>query len=165
MRKKIITHAPSNTNIPTDEWLDLEPLTTIELSSEDPAHPIEAALLANGVGFLAAAPGLQTIRFVFDKPLQLRRIFLLFVETTRERTQQFVLRWSGDGKSFQEIVRQQWNFSHSSPQQMEDYRVELQGVLMLELLINPDIQSETNDVSLARTSQAAVVSLAAMRLA
>jgi hypothetical protein len=157
MRKKIISHSAPNT-IPLDEWLDLEPLATIELSSEDPAHPIEDALTSTGQGFLAATPGIQTIRLVFDAPRKLRRIFLLFVEAAHERAQEFVLRWSSDGKIFQEIVRQQWNFNHHSTHQTEDYRVELQGALILELLINPNVQERPDE---AKT----MVSLAAMRLA
>jgi len=58
----------------------------------------------------------QTIRLIFDEPQSLRRIALVFEETEIERTQDFVLRWSGDcGGSFQEIVRQQWNFSPLTP--------------------------------------------------
>jgi hypothetical protein len=59
-----------------------------------------------------AGPGPQTIRLVFDKPQKLRRIWLKFEETEIKRTQEFVLRWSPDGgRSYREIVRQQWNFS------------------------------------------------------
>jgi hypothetical protein len=37
-------------------------------------------------------------------------------------------------------VRQQWNFSPAgSTLEVEDYRVELNGVVMLELSIKPDI--------------------------
>ena len=65
---------------------------------------------------------------------------LLFVERERERSQEFVLRWSPDGgRTFQDIVRQQWNFSpHGSTREAEDYRAELSGVTQLELNIVPD---------------------------
>jgi hypothetical protein len=50
-----------------------------------------------------------------------------------------VLRWSSDGKSFQEIIRQQWNFiPNSSVQEIEDFHVSLSGVALLELSIVPD---------------------------
>jgi len=67
-----------------------------------------------------------------------------------ERTQELVLRWSGDyGGSFQEIVRQQWNFSPpNSIREVEDYRVELSGVNVLELIIVPDISGGVARASL-----------------
>jgi hypothetical protein len=57
------------------------------------------------------------------------------------RTQEFVLRWSGDGgRSFREIVRQQWNFSPPNTiREVEEYRVELSDVTVLELVIVPDV--------------------------
>ena len=50
-------------------------------------------------------------------------IALLFEETEIVRTQEFVLRWSPDGgHSFQEIVRQQWNFSPpNTTSEIEEY--------------------------------------------
>ena len=124
-------------------WLNLEHLVQVEVSSEDPAHPIEAALLhGTDGGWRAAQPGEQTTRLIFDQPQPLRRIWLRFVETDVERTQQFVLRWSSDGgRSFQEIVRQQWNFSPAgAPEEVEDYQVALAAVTVLELTIVPDIR-------------------------
>ena len=57
------------------------------------------------------------------------------------RTQEFVLRWSPDGgRSFRDIVRQQWNFSPpNSIREREEYQVHLSGVTVLELVIVPDI--------------------------
>jgi hypothetical protein len=62
------------------------------------------------------------------------------VETESARTQEFLLRSSVDGgNTFREIVRQQWNFSSpGATQELEDYRVELDGVTTLELIITPD---------------------------
>jgi len=56
------------------------------------------------------------------------------------RTQEFALSWSPDGgRSFKEIVRQQWNFSRPGAiREVEDYHVELSGVTQLELTIVPD---------------------------
>ena len=64
----------------------------------------------------------------------------------------FVLRWSGDGgRSFREIVRQQWNFSPSkTTHEIEEYRVELSDVTILELVIVPDISRGTARASLKR---------------
>jgi hypothetical protein len=65
----------------------------------------------------------------------------VFEENEIARTQEFVLRWSSDGGSrVKEIVRQQWNFSPpESIREVEEYRAELSGVTVLELVINPNI--------------------------
>jgi len=141
MRKHIIdadAHAPA----PEDAWLDLEQLAQVEITSEASDHPIEAALVPrSGAEWRAAQPGPQTIRVRFDQPQRLRRIWLLFIDPTAERTHEFVLRWSADGgTSFHEIARQQWNFSpQGAPREVEDYTVDLAGVTVLELNIIPDI--------------------------
>jgi hypothetical protein len=116
-------------------------IAQVEVTSEQSSHPIEGALLAGSEsGWRAAYPGEQTIRLIFDEPQRVSRIRLVFVETDRARTQEFVLRWSRDeGRSFREIVRQQWNFSPpDTTREMEEYRVELAGVTTLELAIVPD---------------------------
>jgi hypothetical protein len=66
-------------------------------------------------------------RLLFDQPLKVKRISLVFEETENARTQEFVLRWSSDlGRSFREIVRQQWNFSPpGTAREVEDYLVDL----------------------------------------
>ena len=102
------------------------------------------------MGWRAADSGAQTIRLVFDGSQALKRIALVFEETQMERTQEFVLRWSGDyGVSFQEIVRQQWNFSPPNAiRDVEEYQVELSGVNFLELVIVPDISGGSARASL-----------------
>src|SRR5215470_16078983 len=141
MRKHIVNSTPRPTP-PTDEdRLRLEDIARVELTSEDAAYPLEGALLPEaGTGWRAEHPGEQTIRFIFDQPQRLKRIWLHFVETETERTQEFVLRWSPDGgRSFRDIVRQQWNFSPPGAiREIEDYNVELSGVTVLELTITPD---------------------------
>jgi len=69
-----------------------------------------------------------------------KQISLVFEEKESARTQEFVLRWSSDNEnSFREIVRQQWNFSPpETTREVEDYRVELSDVTVLELVIVPD---------------------------
>jgi hypothetical protein len=55
------------------------------------------------------------------------------------------LRWSPDsGRSFREIVRQQWNFSPpETVSEVQEYQVELSDVTLLELSIIPDISGGT----------------------
>jgi hypothetical protein len=147
MRKRLTNQAS-----PIDEsWLDLQRLAEVELTSEDAAHPIEAALMPGaGSGWRAAQPGEQTIRFLFDELQTLKRIRLAFEEDQRARTQEFVLRWSADGRSYREILRQQYNFSPAGvPRELEDYVVNLAGVKALELKIIPDISGGDCRASLA----------------
>jgi hypothetical protein len=142
MRKRIIALDQQQTSAPDEDWLNVEELAEVEITSEDPAHPIESALLPGEVsGWRAAGPGKQTIRLIFAHPQRLRRIWINFVEPRAERTQEYVLRWSpAGGRPFQEIVRQQWNFSpQGAAGETEDYYVELPEVKVLELNIIPDI--------------------------
>jgi len=125
----------------------------VELTSEDAAHPIESALTPGaGPGWRAAQPGEQTIRLLFDEPQSVRHMRLLFQENERERTQQFILRWSSDrGQSYREIVRQQYNFSPpGTADECEDLDVQLEGVTTLELTIIPDISGSPICASLAQ---------------
>jgi hypothetical protein len=136
------------------EWLDLEHLAEVEITSEAPAFPIEAALgvqagATNG-GWRAAGPGLQLIRLIFREPQRLRRVLLRFDEHERERTQEFVLRWSPDGNVYHELLRQQWNFNTvNATRQLEDFQVNFEGVKVLELRITPDISGGDCCASLA----------------
>lgn len=153
MRKRIITPVQQETASPDLEWLNMEKLAEVEITSEDAAHPIESALLpVRASGWRASGPGKQTIRLLFDYPQRLQRIWLNFVETHTERTQEYVLRWSPDGgQSFREIVRQQWNFSpQGATSETEDLHVELPAVTVLELSIIPDISGGNASASLAK---------------
>jgi hypothetical protein len=154
MRKRLVSGNQPSEPICND-WLNLERLIQVEVTSEDAGFPIEAAF---GLGtdrtergWRAAEPGEQLIRLLFDDPQRLRRIFLYFVERDRKRTQEFVLRWSSGGNSFKEIVRQQWNFSpQGAMSELEDYQVDLAEVSAIELVIIPDISGGDARASLAQ---------------
>jgi hypothetical protein len=153
MRKRIIANARKGSASPDQDWLNVEGLAEVEITSEDAAHPVESALLrGQDSGWRAAGPGKQTIRLLFAHPQPLRRIWLNFLEPSAERTQEYVLRWSPDGgKSFREIVRQQWNFSpQGATSETEDHHVELPAVTVLELSINPDTSGGNAFASLAQ---------------
>ncbi|MCP3678044.1 MAG: carbohydrate-binding protein [Deltaproteobacteria bacterium] len=153
MRKRIISPVQQETASPDPEWLDLEGLAEVEITSEDAAHPIESALLpGRASGWRAAAPGKQTIRLLFASPQRLLRIWLKFVEPSTERTQEYVVRWSPDGgQTFREIVRQQWNFTpQGATSETEDHHVDLPAVTVLELSIIPDISGGNAFASLAQ---------------
>jgi len=153
MWKRIITQDSQGIVTTEQNWLGLEYLAQAELTSEDPSHPIESALKPDeGSGGRAVEPGQQVIRLLFDEPLRVRRIRLVFHEDYQERTQEFVLRWSSNGgRSCREIVRQQYNFSPPyNAHEIEDYAVDLVGLTTLELCIVPDISGGRARASIAQ---------------
>src|SRR6266571_3460772 len=135
MRKRLVTPTPATIQARMESRFDLECAAAVEVTSEDQDFPIESSLsIEPGQGWRADEPGAQTIRLVFDEPQELKRISLVFEEDEVVRTQEFVLRASSNpGGPFQEIVRQQWNFSApSSTREVEDFRVELSDVTVFE---------------------------------
>jgi uncharacterized protein (DUF736 family) len=154
MRKSIIDLATLDTGPRSEqEWLDLEPVARLEVTSEEPNFPIESALSSGtGPGWRASQKGQQIIRIIFDQPRPLRRIRLEFSEVEIERTQEFTLRWSpGSDGTFRDIVRQQWSFSpHGSTSEVEDYQVSLDRVSVLELALRPDLTAGKGNATLAK---------------
>jgi hypothetical protein len=142
MRKRILDPTTRDHSADEPRWLDVEREAEVELTSEDPSHPVESALrLGGGAAWRAAEAGVQTIRLRFAEPQRVERIRLVFEEREAERTQEFLLRWSDDGgRSYREIVRQQYSFSPSGAvREVEDYAVELEGATAIELRIVPDV--------------------------
>lgn len=143
MKKRMINPAPRSEGEPVDaDWLRLDELVEVEITSESAAHPIEAALRGDGgLGWRADAPGAQIIRLCFEKPRTIRRVRVVIEERERERTQEFVLRAAAaTGGPWRELARQQFNFSPSgATREQEDYGVNLPVVAALELAIVPDI--------------------------
>jgi hypothetical protein len=120
-------------------WLEIEEAATVELSSEDPQHPFEAALRADTAeGWKASESGPQLIRLRFDSPQSVKRIHLQFQEGQVERSQEIALFATSNGSTRKELVRQQWAFSPSgSTTEIEDYSFDLNDVTCLELEIDP----------------------------
>src|SRR5450759_2545315 len=105
MRKRIIGQGPREVSGAEQGWLDLERLAQVEITSEDVDYSIESALIpGTGSGWRATQPGEQTIRLLFDEPLRLQRLHIVFHEDEHERTQEFVLRWSVVPRDFAPAV-------------------------------------------------------------
>ena len=77
-------------------WLDLDKVAEVEISSEDVRCPIENALSLDGgpSGWVAAEPGAQTLRLVFYDQCHIKRIRLVFVETYIARTQEYAVSYT-----------------------------------------------------------------------
>lgn len=140
MRKSILLpHTEGNDAGWSEGWFPLDSIAIAEISSEDPQHPIEHALMQqSGGGWKAAVPGPQVIRFVFDSPQSIRRIRLQFKEERVERAQEFAVFASSEAKPREEVVRQQWMFSPGgSTAEVEDYSLNLANTKAIELVIDP----------------------------
>jgi hypothetical protein len=148
MRKRVIGREPQADR----DWFDLENMAQVEVTSEQPAYPIERALQGGGSGWRAATSGEQVIRLLFDRPTKLRSIDVRFDEDAAPRTQEFVLRWSPDGgRTYREIVRQQYTFSPpDTTREVEQYAVDIEAVTTLELRVVPDIGGGAARASLSR---------------
>jgi hypothetical protein len=150
--RKTIKNSETELVPPEASWIDVRTIARVEVTSEDHRYPIESAFdETDKRGWRAAERGKQTIRLYFDEPQRIRRIWLRFIELDAERTQQFTLHWSKDKTDpLRPLFQQQWNFSPSgSTSQTEDYKVDLDGVWMLQLVIDPDISSGPAVASLA----------------
>src|ERR1700694_1418244 len=99
MRKRVLGSGPL-LNDPVDgcEWLKLQDLAQVEVTSEADGYPVESAFnFGAGPGWRAASPGKQRIRLVFDQPQSIKRLRLRFNEPEVARTQEFSVKWSGGG--------------------------------------------------------------------
>src|SRR5215831_17790855 len=117
MRKELVSAIRNTDATSMHNWLELERVARVEVSSEAEGYPVEGALLKDlQGGWRASEPGIQTIRLFFDHPQTIRVIRVVFKEEESARTQEFVLRWLPEGTdAWKDVVRQQWNFS--PPQQ------------------------------------------------
>ena len=106
MRKRIIGRGLRDVAAAEPNWIDIDRLAQVEITSEDVDHPIESALIpGTSSGWRAAQPGEQTIRLLFDEPLRLRLIHLTFHEDEQERTQETLVEKRRKDKSFGKMVK------------------------------------------------------------
>lgn len=152
LRKRLISPIRQVATVPEPQWLELDRAASVEVTSEDPRHPIEGALLREDTrGWRASQAGTQTLRLIFDQPQDIKHIALTFDENEAARTQEFVLRWIPNTGQPHEIVRQQWNFSPpATVHEAENFAVQLPGVRTLELIITPDIGGGQAHASLSQ---------------
>ena len=139
--RKTITSSDPEPQKQKSSWLDVKAIARVEVTSEDSRYPIESAFEEDGHGWRSAETGEQTITLVFDQPQRIQLIRLCFVDTETERTQRFTLQWSTDhSDALLRLIQQEWNFSpNGSTTEIEDYEVNLTGVRMLQLIVNPEI--------------------------
>jgi hypothetical protein len=145
MRKSVVSTNSNTPESPSAAWMDLDALASATMTSEDEAHPLERAITPGAAGgWKASTPGVQVIRFTLDTPKTVKRVRLVFKEETIERSQEFALVAILRPDVRKEIVRQQWGFSPGgSTTEVEDYTVDLNEVVALELTIDPGRHDKT----------------------
>src|SRR5258708_36561729 len=95
MRKHVIASTDPSHSRKVEEWLNLVEAASVEVSSEDPQHPIESAFKhGETLGWRAAESGAQKISLLFNETKELRRIRLRFSETKVEQTKQITFSWA-----------------------------------------------------------------------
>jgi hypothetical protein len=152
VRKTILGHEDHSATSSSNEWFGVEAIAGIGVTSEADDAPVENVLYPDrDTGWRAGEPGPQIIKITFGGPTNIRRIQLVFRETQFARTQEFTLRCILAGGQRREVIRQQWTFSpQGSTEEVEDYRVALDDVVVLELAIIPDIGNGRAHASLVR---------------
>ncbi|MGH9621467.1 MAG: hypothetical protein ACRD45_17400 [Bryobacteraceae bacterium] len=95
MRKTILGHDDHPATSSSNEWLGVEAIAGIGVTSEADDAPVENVLYSDReTGWRAGEPGPQIIRITFGGPTNIRHIQLAFRESQFARTQEFTLRRS-----------------------------------------------------------------------
>ena len=150
MQKTILGNQNQDSGPFGDPWFGIDAIAGIGVTSETEGASVESVFdLDSETGWRAENSGLQVIRITFGEPKTIRRIQLEFRESQFERTQEFTLHATAAGGERTEVIRQQWTFSpQGSTQEVEDYRLNLNNISILELTINPDLNHGRAQASL-----------------
>ena len=144
MLRKHIVKAPPSHPVPEPGEMDIAATATVQVTSEDPAHPIEHVFDTRrgpgGSRWVAAEPGEQTLILAFDTPQTIHQTIVEAEELEVSRTQEFRLSVSHDGgQIYRELRRQEYNFSPPGTTfEREAWTVLAEGVTHLPLWMKPD---------------------------
>jgi hypothetical protein len=150
--RKTILGCEDHSAFSSNEWVGVEGIAGIAVTSEADDAPVENVLYPDReTGWRAGKPGPQIIQITFGRPTNIRHIQLAFRESQLARTQEFTLSCTVAGAERKEVIRQQWTFSpQGTTEEVEDYCVTLDDAVVLELAINPDISNGCARASLFR---------------
>lgn len=145
IRKRIVRDAcpasPLDTELPA---LDIPPIATVIITSEEADHPIEHVFDGQrGPGasrWRAAVPGEQCLIINFDTPQTLHQLVLDIEEPDVSRTQELLLSVSSDGgRTYHDVIRQEYNFSPpGTTYERETWTLNADRVTHLAIRITPD---------------------------
>jgi len=143
LRKQIITKR-SGESASLEGEIPIADVATVQVTSEQADHPIDNAFDESrgpgGSRWVAEAPGEQTVILVFDSPQTIRKIGVEAEELAVSRTQELAVSVSSDGgRTYRELVRQEFNFSPPGTSfERELWSVSAGAVTHLRLAIKPD---------------------------
>ena len=143
LRKQVIAK-PSQGPLSLEGEISIADVATVQVTSEQTDHPIDHAFdLSRGPGgsrWIAGGPGEQSVTLVFDRPQTIRRIGIEVEELAVSRTQELSVSASSDGgRTYQELIRQEFNFSPPGTSfERELWSVSAGAVTHLRLEIKPD---------------------------
>jgi hypothetical protein len=124
--------------------IDIACCATVAYSSEDPDHPVENLLDGQsgpgGTRWVSARPdAAEHIVVEFDQPRSISRLVYDVEETRRERTPVRVEASDDGGRTYRQILVQEYNFSpRGATFQREDQRVDLRQVTHLRFAVVPN---------------------------
>ena len=111
MLRKHIFKAPSSLSVPQPGEIDIAATATVQVTSEDPAYPIEHVFDhrrgPGGSRWVAAEPGEQTLLLAFDTPQIIHQTVVEVEELEVSRTQELRLSVSHDGGQTYRALRHQ----------------------------------------------------------
>lgn len=143
LRKQIIPKR-SGESASLEGEIPIAVVATVQVTSEQADHPIDNAFDERrgpgGSRWVADAPGEQTVILVFDSPQTIRKIGVEAEELAVSRTQELSVSVSSDGgRTYRELVRQEFNFSPPGTSfERELWSVSAGAVTHLRLEIKPD---------------------------
>jgi hypothetical protein len=144
LRKQVLPRPGARLAPPDAAEIPVAQVATVQVTSEQADHPIDHAFDGHrgpgGSRWVAEEPGEQTVVLVFDRPQTVRGVELEIEEPSVSRTQQLAVSLSTDGgRSYREVVRQEFNFSPPGTTfERERWSVAADGVTHLRLVITPD---------------------------
>ena len=142
LRKVILGDRPAAA-MPRADVKDIPALATVHVTSEAPEHPVDHLLDASagpgGTRWIAGVDGDQTLVLAFDAPQSIRAIGIEAEEPSATRTNVLIISLSEDGgRTYQERIRQEFNFSRGTPFEREEWSVPAERITHVRVGIQPD---------------------------
>jgi hypothetical protein len=143
LRKQVVSKR-SRESASFEGEISIADVATVQVTSEEVDHPIDNAFDHNrgpgGSRWIADGPGEQTVILLFDSPQTIRTIGVEVEELAVSRTQELSVSVSSDGgRTYRELVRQEFNFSPPATSfERELWSVSAGAVTHLRLEIKPD---------------------------
>jgi hypothetical protein len=144
MLRKQIVPGRSNKTVSFEGELSIPDVAAVQVTSEEAEHPIDNAFDQDrgpgGSRWIADGPGEQMVILLFDSPRTIRKIGVEVEELAVSRTQELCVSVSSDGgRTYRELVRQEFNFSPPGTSfERESWVTSAEAVTHLRLEIKPD---------------------------